>query len=154
MPGEVHLCVADPQILSEIVEGEAVVLDLRSGSYFSLDPVASAIWERIVAGTTEAEIARALHASFDVTPAIAAQAVEEFVARLLTEGLVITVTLAGAPESATVPPDGLDHPRAPFTRPLLKRYDDVQDLLLLDPIHDVAESGWPVASNAAAPVEE
>lgn len=148
-PGELRLCVADPQILSEIVEGEAVVLDLRSGFYFSLDPVASAIWEQLVAGATEAEIVGTLHARFEVTLADAAPAVEEFIARLHAEGLVITAPLAGEREPASPPPGGLDRPRAPFNRPLLTRYDDVQDLLLLDPIHDVAEAGWPVAGNAA-----
>jgi hypothetical protein len=30
-----------------------------------------------------------------------------------------------------------------FTPPVLSRYTDMQDLLLLDPIHDVDETGWP-----------
>jgi hypothetical protein len=25
----------------------------------------------------------------------------------------------------------------------LSRFDDMQEMLLLDPIHDVAETGWP-----------
>jgi hypothetical protein len=28
--------------------------------------------------------------------------------------------------------------------PLLRKYTDMRDLLLLDPIHDVDEQGWPV----------
>jgi hypothetical protein len=27
--------------------------------------------------------------------------------------------------------------------PVLERYTDMQELLFLDPIHDVDESGWP-----------
>jgi hypothetical protein len=30
-----------------------------------------------------------------------------------------------------------------FTRPVLTKFTDMQDLLLLDPIHDVNSSGWP-----------
>jgi hypothetical protein len=30
-----------------------------------------------------------------------------------------------------------------WSSPVLSIYDDMQDLLLLDPIHDVDESGWP-----------
>ncbi len=37
-----------------------------------------------------------------------------------------------------------------FAPPRLQRYTDMQDLLLLDPIHDVDEVGWPVASPAGA----
>ena len=31
-----------------------------------------------------------------------------------------------------------------FTEPVLEEFDDLKDLLLLDPVHDVAEAGWPV----------
>ena len=31
-----------------------------------------------------------------------------------------------------------------FTPPVLKKYTDQQELLLLDPIHDVSDLGWPV----------
>ena len=33
--------------------------------------------------------------------------------------------------------------RLPFAAPVLHKYTDMEDLLLLDPIHDVDESGWP-----------
>jgi hypothetical protein len=32
----------------------------------------------------------------------------------------------------------------PFRVPVLNRYSDMADMLLLDPVHDVEESGWPV----------
>jgi len=135
--------VADPQILSEIVEGEAVVLDLRSGCYFSLDTVASAIWARVVAEATTAEIVASLQATHDVDEATARDAVHGFLAQLRAEGLVTDAPGAAEREAAPIAvPAGI---RAPFTPPVLTRYDDVQDLLLLDPIHDVDESGWPAA---------
>ena len=33
----------------------------------------------------------------------------------------------------------------PVEPPVLHKYTDLQDLLLLDPIHDTDEAGWPVA---------
>ena len=35
--------------------------------------------------------------------------------------------------------------RKPYTAPAVQKYDDLEDLLLLDPIHEVDEAGWPVA---------
>ena len=32
-----------------------------------------------------------------------------------------------------------------YAAPKLATYSDLQDLLLLDPIHDVDETGWPAA---------
>ncbi len=33
----------------------------------------------------------------------------------------------------------------PYAPPALETYTDMQELLLLDPIHDVDETGWPAA---------
>ena len=35
--------------------------------------------------------------------------------------------------------------KKPYTAPAVQKYDDLEDLLLLDPIHEVDEAGWPVA---------
>jgi len=34
-----------------------------------------------------------------------------------------------------------------FDAPVLHSYTDMQDVLLLDPIHDVDETGWPSSRN-------
>jgi len=34
-------------------------------------------------------------------------------------------------------------PPLEYAPPSLDKYDDLKDLLLLDPIHEVAETGWP-----------
>jgi hypothetical protein len=31
-----------------------------------------------------------------------------------------------------------------YAKPELQVYSDMKDLLLLDPIHDVSEEGWPI----------
>jgi hypothetical protein len=35
------------------------------------------------------------------------------------------------------------HARAEFEAPILHRYTDMADFMLVDPIHEVEESGWP-----------
>jgi len=34
-----------------------------------------------------------------------------------------------------------------FEKPKLQKFTDMQDLLLLDPIHEVDEAGWPHTRN-------
>lgn len=41
-------------------------------------------------------------------------------------------------DSTTPNPDKLH-----FEEPIFHKYTDMEDLLLLDPIHDVDETGWP-----------
>lgn len=63
------------------------------------------------------------------------------VEELVTEGLLVTGEAAAvAPESPPAAPVG---ERPPFVRPILQKYTDMADLLLLDPIHEVDEQGWP-----------
>jgi hypothetical protein len=39
-----------------------------------------------------------------------------------------------------------DYPRGKWSCPELLIFEDLQDLLLVDPIHDTGEEGWPFAS--------
>jgi hypothetical protein len=125
-------------VVSDVFEdGEAAVIDLRTGAYFSLNPTGALLWPLIVSGTTvEALVAQALAGTVG-GPAVAL-AVETFVAALIAEGLVEEVGDV-SPQSPAAP----NGDRLPFTPPELQRFDDLQELLLLDPIHDVSDQGWP-----------
>ena len=46
---------------------------------------------------------------------------------------------------------GSETEKPSFEAPILHKYTDMQDLLLLDPIHEVDEAGWPVARPAVSP---
>jgi hypothetical protein len=38
----------------------------------------------------------------------------------------------------------------PFVAPRLERYTDMQEIILLDPVHKVDSQGWPHAAPAAS----
>jgi hypothetical protein len=95
------------------------------------------IWQGLRCGLSTADIANWLGQHFSVgTEPMQAQ-VEAFAARLSSEGLLIE---ADPPETVgTLPVISV----AGWQEPLLERFDDMQELLLLDPVHDVTEAGWP-----------
>ena len=132
------LAVSSAKVISEILDGEAVIINLDTGSYFSLDPLGSQIWAAVAAGGATAEgIARALAAAYGTPVEDAGATLTPFLERLSTEGLVVaTPGPKGAPLTFPKVSDCLG-------APTLSRFDDIQDLLLLDPIHEVEESGWP-----------
>lgn len=70
------------------VGDEAVLLDLRRGTYFTLNPTAAWLWTRIEAGATLAELRDGLVASHDVDAATAWADLVALVAELLDAGLV------------------------------------------------------------------
>ncbi len=125
----------NPPIVAEMVEGELIAINIETGTYYSLAGPAARIWNAIAAGHSAAEIAGAVSPPGDA--AALRQSVENFVEALLAEQLIRPVERPA--------PAGNLLPLAPWqTESLrLERFTDMQDLLVLDPIHEVDEAGWP-----------
>jgi hypothetical protein len=65
----------------------------------------------------------------------------DFLEELVVEKLLIPVDTDG---EARAPNTEAVVTRAPFDAPVLEKYTDMQDLVLLDPVHDFdAAEGWP-----------
>lgn len=134
-----------PSVVSEIIDGEAVIMNLKSGNYYSSDQTGAVVWAWIEEGRSVAEIEALACARYDAPRPEIVRGVTAFLARLLEEELVRADPGAGPPAAkiATALPSATG--REPYRPPEINVYKDMQDLLLLDPIHDVAESGWPRA---------
>jgi hypothetical protein len=78
-----------PSALFREVQGEAVLLQLDSGEYFGLDPIATRIWQLIVEKGELAEVEAAMFAEFDVDKTVLSndigRMIDELVARRLIE---------------------------------------------------------------------
>jgi len=131
--------VNSPAVISQTIDGEAVIIDLGSGYYYGLNPSASLVWNLLGEGLSALAIAEALAGS---PPSEAKTVVLGLVAELLKEGLIRPRAAGEAPAASSVAfprPGGAPE----LGKPALTKYSDMQDLLLLDPIHEVADSGWP-----------
>jgi hypothetical protein len=58
--------VDSSQILWSVVDGEAVILDTSSGHYFSLNSLATEIWQHLHRGDSASQIAGALAQKYRV----------------------------------------------------------------------------------------
>jgi hypothetical protein len=125
------------RIAHETVDGEVVILDQVSGLYFSLTGAGADIWALVDAGVGVEAMAPALAQRYDVDAERARAAVAALVEALAGEQLIEAI--AAAPRPA---PDG-DGTRRAWVEPLLQKFSELQTLLILDPIHDVDETGWP-----------
>lgn len=79
-----------PDVVSRVVAGEALIVDLKSGRYFGLDPVGTRIWELIAAGRTFGGILDGLLAEFEVGVDQARADLERLLGELAEKGLVRT----------------------------------------------------------------
>lgn len=143
------LRVNAPAVVGEIIDGEAVIMDLSSGHYFSTQGVGCDIWRGIELGATRSSIVRELAAAYGIDPDVAAQAVANFLGDLTRNNLVVESSVeSGAGGSAG---SWLDRKSDPFSAPVLNAYTDMEELLLLDPIHDVDQAGWPMPKAPETP---
>ena len=131
--------VNQPRFVDETIGNEALVMDMVRGSYYSCLGGAAAAWNALKAGATADDVAGRLASTDGDTDQIA-QDVEAFVADLLTHELLVARPDGTEPDAAAL--DAVEWPAA-YETLVLERYTDLADLILLDPVHDVSEDGWP-----------
>lgn len=130
-----------PDVVMESFEGELVLVQMKSGNYYSLQGSAPLIWDLIDRGSSLEQIGDLLVARHGEDAGEIRRSVRNLVEELVAESLIVPLASAPSPTSPEAPgPLDLDKP---FVLPVLERYTDMQELLLLDPIHDVDETGWP-----------
>lgn len=131
-----------PQVIFEMFEDEIVLINLESGNYFSLNKVGAGIWSDIERGLSADEIRDRLAARYAGDPSQMAESLSRLIADLAKEGLIVP---RASTDPAAIPADEAPSTGAKpaFEAPILQMYNDMQELLLLDPIHEVDESGWP-----------
>lgn len=80
--------VCPPEVLSRVLDGEAVLLHLGSGTYFGMNEVATFAWQRITQGTTFGALVDATVAEFDVEADVARADLERLVDGMVEKKLV------------------------------------------------------------------
>jgi hypothetical protein len=128
--------VCEPSVVSEVIDGEAIIMDLRSGAYFSAEGLGAQVWQAAVDGASEDEIVTWAAEAFP-TQASAGVDVAAFLKELVARELLVRADGA-APHALSLPTA-----HAPYKAPALAVHEDMQDLITLDPIHDVDQVGWP-----------
>jgi hypothetical protein len=130
-----------PDVVMESFGGETVLVQMKSGNYYSLQGSAPLIWDLIDQGSSVEDAGNFLLASHAADEEEVRRSVRNLVEELVAESLIVPVSSAPTPASGKTPAPV--EPGTPFLPPVLERYTDMQELLFLDPIHDVDESGWP-----------
>ena len=138
--------VNSPRVMHETIDDEVIVIDLTSGSYYSLRAAGAEIWHAVEHGLAEDEIVEAVGARYDGAPAEIGAAVSRLLDEMTDEGLIESANGPGGPLPAEVLSSAQDErPRERFQPPVLEKHTDMQDLILLDPVHEVDVRGWPHA---------
>jgi len=137
------LTLNDPDVVHEVIDDELVLLNLRSGAYYSGNSTATALLEALIAQPDAAVLLEAVGSLAEDARSV----LDDTITYLLTEGLlkqplpgVVTAVDPSALDMAAVQKlvDLLE-----VDPPRFEKFTDMREILLLDPVHDTGDRGWP-----------
>ncbi|MGB0383506.1 MAG: PqqD family protein [Ardenticatenaceae bacterium] len=140
--------ISSSQVIEETIDNEVMIVDLESGNYYSLDKVGADIWHLIKMNEEASvrELVVSCAERYEGSHVEIENGVSQLVTELQQEKLIVAVQRNGSsaiPNGKMSAHDRSQSEKSPFEVPILHKYTDMQDLLLLDPIHEVDETGWP-----------
>lgn len=142
-----HFTINSPYVVRETFdEDEVVIVNLNSGSYYSLEKVAAEIWNLIEKDIPIAEMLTALSLRYEGNGVDIEKTVRQFFHELQQEDLISLVEPTRAESRDATQAKATSEAvttKLSFEVPVLHKYTDMQELLVLDPIHEVDDSGWP-----------
>jgi hypothetical protein len=140
METELRYGIAVPNIAHQVFGDEVVIINLYSGIYYSLTGTAAQVWIRTIQNYSLNDILADFSLIYEDITAEERQQISELITDLLDKNLI---TEAQNTTAVKVEFDST-LPKKPFTKPEIEVFSDMQEILLLDPVHDVDKSGWPV----------
>ncbi|MDJ0581308.1 PqqD family protein [Crocosphaera sp.] len=136
--------INSPNVVHETLDGEVVIIHLEQGTYYSFLKSGIDIWSGIERELSVDQLTEELCQKYEGESSTIRLAIEQFLTRLKEEDLITVSNLKTLKETTTLE-QAKSNEKTIFEEPLLEVYTDMQDLLLLDPIHEVSDEGWPNA---------
>lgn len=118
----------EKEVAAKVLDGEAIIINLSNGIYYSMDKVGGVLWAMVEAGHSLEETVEEIVARYDVSPEQARADIDRLAAELIQENLVLASDHAPPPREHPEPRQKL-----PYESPRLNIYRDMGDLLALDP---------------------
>lgn len=128
-------------VIGEVIDGEAVIINLTTGNYYSLNESGATIWDSLAQPASLDGIVARLTSLYDASAEQAEADARALLDALEREQLIVGTEENGVPVQAASEP--APSARARYEPPRFEKHTDMQDLILLDPVHEVGEQGWP-----------
>ena len=140
-----------PYVVHQSIDGETVVINLARGFYYSLEGSGAEVWSGITQGMGEAGLLDLVRETYEGETDLLEVAVRGLLEELRAEELIVPNETDISPGPRSGAEASQAPARRPFAPPLLRKYSDLHDLLLLDPVHQVDEAGWPERASERPP---
>jgi hypothetical protein len=128
------------EVASKVIDGEAIIINLANGVYYSMDKVGALVWDLLQTGYALEEVIAAVTGQYDVGGEQAESNVQALVQELVQENLIMVSQdgcAAPGPQAAVAPE------KLRYEIPKLNIYRDMGDLLALDPpVPGLGDTTW------------
>ncbi|GHU10526.1 hypothetical protein FACS189449_00150 [Alphaproteobacteria bacterium] len=128
----------EERMFCDITDGIAIIIDSETGIYYSISAFGIMVFEKIIDGYSDTNIAIAL-VNIPNIPSDIEDKFKQFTNELLGEEIIIKAkdgeNIGEVILDATVIAEGDFELK-------ISSYSDVQEMLIADPIHDVGPEGW------------
>lgn len=119
----------EQQVAAKVMDGEAILINLGTGIYYSIGSSGGFIWSLIEKRLAIRDIVRSLVEHYDVNEPQAAADVLRLSEELCAEGLATASTRGAGPAAA---PAAIDA-RLAYQTPSLEKFTDMAEMFALDP---------------------
>ncbi|MBL8785496.1 MAG: PqqD family protein [Deltaproteobacteria bacterium] len=130
--------VIRPGLAWDAFPDEVVAIDVERGLYFNLTDAGAELFAAFAEPCSPADALATLLVTFEPGPTFEAD-VAALIAELVTQGLLVPAEGPSNPPRPKAPPAARRVPKSLA----LERHEDLQDLLVIDPVHEATDEGWP-----------
>ena len=145
MPDECYR-INTPSVVYERFDNELVAIHMGTGVYHSMMGAATDAFILLSEEANAAEMADVLATRYEATSGEILAALQPFLDQLQKEQMIVPVEGRKPRSPLRLAGNG---GLQPFVAPTLEAFNDLEGLLLLDPIHEVDDQGWPPPAGAA-----
>lgn len=118
-------------VASQIVDGEAVVINSNTSEYFSLNHFGTVIWQEINTATETLEkLTETTALNYGIPTHCVAKDVEDFTERLLEYKLISPCKNVTSEQTNCVVNSAIELPSGPYEPPKIEKFGDLQTLIL------------------------
>jgi len=138
-----RLQVNEKEVAAKVIDGEAIVINLANGTYYSMDKTGAMVWLLMTAAHSIEEIVSIIAERYGIDQQRAVADVQKLAGELLEQNLIISANDLTAPRRQIDLESVSDDV---YETPTLNAYNDMGDVLALDPpLPQLEDEPWPDA---------
>lgn len=143
---DIRYIINTSKIVYDTLDGEVIIINFDTGNYYSLNKTGKHIWNMLESVPFGSLIIKEITKVYSGDADNISTEITQFLKALQQEELlqVVEEERNGIDPRSIEKHEPNNGPEIPlFEKPGFQKYTDMKEMLLLDPIHEVDETGWP-----------